>query len=207
MKIVGFGYRKGVGKDFCTTYLVNKYGFRRLSFADPLKAAAREIFGFSQEQLYGDLKEEMDSAWGFSPRWCLQHLGTETMREFFGQMFVQEGFWPEEDINSIWIRATVRKLQKWREQGVVGVSFSDVRFFNEYQALRTEGGTLVKINRPIEDLEDPVQGTHASEAELDMVPDSQWDLVLHNVGDDYIQILDELMEQLEVPRLQGPAWP
>jgi len=199
MKIVGFGYRKGVGKDFCTDYLVRKYGFRRISFADPLKHALEAIFGFSHEQLYGDQKEAIDPHWNFSTRWAMQRVGTETMREFFGALCVQAGFWPSDEINNIWVKAAVRYLRKLREEGVDLVAFSDVRFLNEFQVLRKEGAALVKIIRPPELLDDPTQSTHASEAELDDLPDMEWDLVLRNIGDDYIEVLDSLMTHLEIP--------
>ena len=36
-----------------------------------------EIFGFTKEQVYGDLKDVVDSEWGVTPRKVLQIMGTE----------------------------------------------------------------------------------------------------------------------------------
>lgn len=199
MHTIAFGYRKGYGKDFCANYLVQKYGFKRLAFADPLKDAARALFGFSEAQLYGDLKEVEDSFWGFSPRWLLQRLGTDTLRNTFGEICVKEGKWHPAEINQIWVRALLRKrAQVTRGPGVV---ITDLRFLNEFDSLQKEGAVTVKVIRPLSELGNPTQDVHASEVELDSLTNSKWDIVLRNVGDNYIQVLDTLMDRLEVSPL------
>ena len=47
------------------------------NFADPLKNAIGEIFGFSYEQLHGKEKEIVDPFWGVTPRELFQKIGTE----------------------------------------------------------------------------------------------------------------------------------
>ena len=58
--IIGLSGKKRVGKDTVADYLVSKYGFIKYSFADPIKAVAKILFGFSENQLYGNNKEEID---------------------------------------------------------------------------------------------------------------------------------------------------
>jgi hypothetical protein len=52
-----------------------------LAFANPLKRAVKELFLFSDNQLYGDQKEVIDERWGVSPRQVMQLLGTEFCRD------------------------------------------------------------------------------------------------------------------------------
>jgi len=58
--IIGFAGKKRSGKDTIANYLVNKYNFRRYAFGGPVKEVCRILFGFDDEQLYGDRKEELD---------------------------------------------------------------------------------------------------------------------------------------------------
>src|ERR1700733_9341253 len=84
--LIGITGRKRSGKDTIGDYLVNNYGFIRVAFADTLKKALKEIFEFSDEQLYGDEKETVDDYWGHSPRDLLQKIGTEMFREYLPKL-------------------------------------------------------------------------------------------------------------------------
>jgi hypothetical protein len=69
---------------------------------------------------------------------------------------------------------------------------SDMRFINEFKALKENGWICVKLMRDV----DPGRKgtgslTHISETELDAVPDSEWDYIIDNSGD-----LDEFESQL-----------
>ena len=82
--LIGLTGYKGVGKDTVADYLCAKYGFIRLSFAKPLKDALAIIFGFTDEQLNGSLKEVKDPYWQITPREAAQFVGTELFRIHFG---------------------------------------------------------------------------------------------------------------------------
>ena len=144
--LVGVSGRAGHGKDTVAAALVSR-GFVRRAFADPLKAAAREIFGLTHEQLYGADKEKTDPLWGMSPRVILQRMGTEAMRGEFGA--------------DLWIRAFVA----WRAARPEGtrVVVPDVRFPNEADAIRRLGGEVWRVARPGVDAVAP----HVSETALD----------------------------------------
>ena len=45
--------KSGSGKDTVADYLVQKYNFTKISFADELKRIAKQVFGFSNETLWG----------------------------------------------------------------------------------------------------------------------------------------------------------
>jgi dephospho-CoA kinase len=51
INIIGITGKKFSGKDTLGDYFVNNHGYIRLAFADALKNACAEIFGFDFEQL------------------------------------------------------------------------------------------------------------------------------------------------------------
>lgn len=51
--LIGISGVAGAGKDTCADFLVRKENFVKVSLADPIKRAARDIFAFSEEQLWG----------------------------------------------------------------------------------------------------------------------------------------------------------
>lgn len=51
--IIGLSGLAGSGKDFISDILVHRHNFVKVAFADPLKRICKEIFDFSDEQLFG----------------------------------------------------------------------------------------------------------------------------------------------------------
>jgi hypothetical protein len=139
--LVGF---IGAGKDTAADYLVNFHEFRRDSFASTLKDAVAAVFGWDRELLEGRTKEarewreQIDPWWSerlnmpnLTPRWVLQHWGTEVCRNAFH--------------NDIWIASLENKLRRSRNNTVI----SDCRFRNEVEAIKNQGGRVVWIQRGI----------------------------------------------------------
>lgn len=62
MKLIALSGYSGVGKDTLADVLVKEYNFCRIAFADPIKRIAREIYDFSDEQLWGpsEKRNELD---------------------------------------------------------------------------------------------------------------------------------------------------
>jgi hypothetical protein len=73
--IVGILGKKRSGKDTTGDYLVANKNFVKYSFANPIKRGAMELFGFTEEQVFGDAKDEIDPTWGITPRLVLQIMG------------------------------------------------------------------------------------------------------------------------------------
>jgi len=161
--IIGLGHKAQVGKDTIGEYLVKSHGFQRLAFADNLKDGAREIFGFDEDQLYGDLKEVVDEYWGFTPRWALQMFGTDAMKPVFGE--------------DIWVRSLGRLAMRYAGSGIP-VVITDLRFHEEAEAIKTWGGFVVKVSRPSREVIATSQ--HRSETALDDF--KNWDLIVNNIG-------------------------
>jgi len=53
MNIVGVTGQAGSGKDTVADHLVNNHGYVKIALADPIKRFGREVFGFTDTQLWG----------------------------------------------------------------------------------------------------------------------------------------------------------
>lgn len=165
--IVGLmGYAQ-VGKDTVANILVEEHGFERVAFADAL----REMLYALNPQVYvrpggrvigyHDFVQPIVDAFGWEyakantdVRELLQRLGTEAGRNVLG--------------DSIWVDTAMQKIKPGGRYVI-----TDVRFPNEAQAIRHEGGRLWRVRRPGYV---PVNG-HASETACD---DVEADAVIEN---------------------------
>lgn len=181
--IIGIGHKKGVGKDTVANRLVDSYGFIRMSFADPLKEACRIIFHFSDEQLYGNLKEVIDPRWGKSPRQILQLFGTDALRAVIDK--------------EVWIKSLKIKIQNLASRTIhkqLKIVVPDVRFPNEAEAIKSmTDGSLWKVVR---DLPSNEFSLHESEIALDTY--NGWNEILLNNNTMAVlyQRVDQLVNQL-----------
>ena len=132
----------GSGKDTTADYLVNLHHFRRESFANTLKDAVSQVFNWDRTMLEGRTKhsrewrETTDSWWAerlqmpeLTPRWVLQHLGTNVLRTGFH--------------DDIWIASLENKLRNTTDDVVI----TDCRFPNEIKAIKAAGGIVVRVRR------------------------------------------------------------
>lgn len=109
MNIIGITGKAGSGKDTVADLLVRDHGFVKVALADPLKRICKEVFGFTDEQLWGpsekrnapdlrfprhngDLNTPAKSLaqWPLylTPRHALQQLGTEWGRHCYPNVWV-----------------------------------------------------------------------------------------------------------------------
>ena len=131
--LVGITGQAGVGKDTLADALIRKHGGVKTSFADPLKAACRELFQLSDAQLHDrSEKEKIDDRWGRSPRQLLQLVGTDLLRnQLDKEIFIKS------------MRARVKNLLESNPLVVV----TDCRFENEAQLVRDLTGRVVHLQR------------------------------------------------------------
>ena len=158
--IVGIVGKKFSGKDTIASHLIEEYGFVRYAFADPIKKACQVIFGFTDEQCWGDKKEIVDAYWGITPRKVFQIFGTELFQYELPKHApeladIGRGFW-------------VYCFARWYEQQIAKdpsfkVVITDVRFPFAADMITRLGGSIVKIKRPSQTDND----MHASEMEMD----------------------------------------
>lgn len=142
-KIVGLLGFIGSGKGTVASTLVDSHGFRQDSFAASLKDACAAMFDWPRHMLEGDTSESrewreiVDPWWAeqlnmsnFSPRYALQVMGTDVLRNNFNQ--------------DMWFLTLRNRIRKNPDQDVV---ISDVRFPNEIKFIQDMGGILIKVNR------------------------------------------------------------
>ena len=140
--IIGICGFIGSGKDTVADYLTNFHEFRRESFANSLKDCVAQVFGWDRTMLEGRTKqarewrEQLDPWWAdrlnmpeLTPRWVLQHWGTEVCRHGFH--------------DDIWIASLENKLRHSQDDVVI----SDCRFPNEIAAIKRANGTVVRVVR------------------------------------------------------------
>ena len=147
----------GSGKGTVADRLEDKHGFRKDSFAKSLKDAVSCMFNWDREMLEGKTessrhwREQPDNFWSakfgkpVTPRWVLQHFGTEVMRQNMH--------------DAIWIDSCLM-----RYNGTPTV-IADTRFQNELKMIQKSGGKLILVKRgelpSREDME--AKGAHKSE--------------------------------------------
>lgn len=139
MQLIGLTGRAGCGKDTVARFLCEAHGFVQIALADPLRDGIKVMLGLTDEQLHNrDLKEASIDWLGKSPRELLQTLGTEWGRE--------------QVVPDLWLRVAARRIASIKASPpclhVAGIVVSDIRFENEAEWLRAQGGALWHIARP-----------------------------------------------------------
>lgn len=140
--IIGITGLIGSGKDTIAAHLVEQYGYERYSWATPLKDITSTLFGWDRDMLEGttteqrEQREKVDPWWDkkmdkyqlVSPRWALQFIGTEVMRNTLHK--------------DIWVLAGMKRIA-----GKQNVVIPDTRFPNEIAAIREMGGVIWNVQR------------------------------------------------------------
>jgi len=139
--IIGICGLQGSGKDTLGNIFVEKYGFKKLSYASILKDIVSILFGWPREMVEGATKEsrewreQVDTWWAkrldipdLTPRYILQYFGTDLFRNYFH--------------SDIWVAAVERQLQMYPN-----VVITDCRFPNEITTLKANGAKMIKITR------------------------------------------------------------
>ena len=174
---------KRSGKDVLAKHLVATRGFKKLSFAEPLKKAVRELFNFNdiqvgidEENAVGDEKDIIDERWGISPRKALQFFGTEIMQHSINELIPNTN------------RGFLADILLSRISGNSCDSYviSDMRFLHEYNKLKSMTKArdacsliVVKISRPSINIAEVKRDTHISENEYIDIP---YDVEIINDG-------------------------
>ena len=153
--IIGIVGKKSHGKDTIADMIVSRYGYHKISFADPLKEGCRHIFGLADEQLYGSAKDLVDDFWMVTPRELLQYIGTELLRNQLHNIMPHIG-------NAIWIQRLEKTLINNPDINYV---IPDIRFQNELDMLRNHSAIIIKVVRPIIRSDD----MHVSEISVDSI--------------------------------------
>jgi hypothetical protein len=132
------GYKRS-GKDTLAEYIRMKHGHKHVKIAEKLKAVVKTVFGFTDDQVESDTKEQVDPRWGITPRQAMQFIGTEVF-----QYKVQELL---PDIQrALWIKGLI--AEHLNTPNPPPIVISDLRFLHEYEELKPYGVFVIRINRP-----------------------------------------------------------
>jgi hypothetical protein len=173
-EIIGLmGYAR-TGKDEVGRALTEEFGFRRVSFADTIRAALYVLNPLVVVPAWTStitVQQAVDAhGWEWAKslpmvRQLLQRLGTDVGRNMLAE--------------DLWVDAAFSRL-KARDFGAVVIT--DVRFPNEVRAIRRMGGHVIRVERPGYG---PLN-KHSSETALD------------GVGADYTIVNDGTLADLAV---------
>jgi hypothetical protein len=151
--IIGIAGRAGSGKSTLANMLTSRHGYKELNFADPLKDMARAL-GFKVDTQQD--KQTIHPYWKLSGRHFLQLWGTQVGRQLVPEVISQ--------MPNIWIQHMDMRLTSYcNEEGVLtqSVVVADVRFPDEAQMIKENGGIVIHLSR-----DDEQQMTHISERDL-----------------------------------------
>lgn len=205
----------GTGKDTMADYLVKEYGFVKISMPDPMKRIVKEVYEFSDEQLWGpsDERNTPDERYPrgdgtfLSARIALQLLGNEWSRVCYPETW------------SVYLRRIIEKVSKGyfysekrgaytlpnKTSQYAGIVVPSCRFRNELEAIKTMGGKTVRLKRDALTVGGSLQigvKNHATEVEQISIPDNFFDQILHvpEGYEAYYKEIDRCMEVLGVVR-------
>ena len=140
--IIGICGFIGSGKDTVADYLVNFHEFRRESFANTLKDAVSNVFGWDRTMLEGRTKEAREWREQVDPWWAerlnMPDLTPRLMLQLWGTEVCRRGFHDD-----IWIASLENKLRTSKDDIVI----SDCRFPNEIKSIKDAGGIIVWVKR------------------------------------------------------------
>jgi len=181
--LIGICGKLGVGKDYITTnYIIplleqKREQFLQLAFADQIKVNVMSKMNVPYREVYETKTKET--------RILLQEEGTRIRNEVSP---------------TIWIDYLHNWIEVFRNRGIAHFIISDVRFKNELEYIKSNGGILIKIVAPQRNhrrlmnesngnLETMQQiSSHRSECDLDNLPDNSFDIVLNNDPHDQIDL-------------------
>ncbi|MGV9546847.1 deoxynucleotide monophosphate kinase family protein [Streptomyces ardesiacus] len=140
---IGIIGRARAGKDTAGKWLVDNRGYRRVGFADALKAAVlgvNPIVGTDEDDLVSEGERLADVLDFWGPERAKDVPEVRRLYQEFGRSM--RAVDPD-----IWIRPVLAKAMKANDTGVP-VVVTDVRYPNEVESLRRAGFHLVYIERP-----------------------------------------------------------
>lgn len=183
--LIGIVGKKRSGKDTTGDYLVKSKGFIKYSFANPIKRGVMELFGFTEEQVFGDAKDIIDPVWGITPRTVLQIMGTEVFQYDIPKYI------PE--LQPIGRKFWVKRFEQWYEQNKKSdVVICDVRFQHEVDSILKMGGEIWYTER------ENINGNdaHASEKELESIQGVTFNIQNNNTINELYSKIDGYLQKI-----------
>ena len=152
--IIGLCGIKGSGKSVVANYIAENYGFKRINFKDELIDHIKLRFPNllrELEYIYEMSEDELFDKKPSAMRALMVNVGTDDRRK---------------DDDNHWVRAWAKTIAQEadtqdRDIRTLNIVTDDVRFQNEFDAIKLLGGIIIRVRRS--DITDG--GSHPSETE------------------------------------------
>jgi hypothetical protein len=154
--LVGFAGTAGIGKSTLATLVSGWCNGIIIPYSKPLKESLVKLTGLSMDYFTDiELKEKIMPGLGKTPRQIMQLFGTEFVRNM-----IASDFW-------IW-----RMKQEFEKHQDKNIFIDDIRFNNEAQLIRDNGGIIIHLIRKYEKV--TKESDHISELPITK---HKWDMV------------------------------
>ena len=196
--IIGIGYKARSGKDTLAKFIKEEFEkkynrkFYDAAFAFELKNMCKFQFGLSDDQLWGDKKEEPDE------RFVKPYINSSEESKYFYKYYIENDvkeklYWTPREIMQgmgafyrkidydFWVKGLRKFLQHEKLQGHKDFIITDARYVNEAEFIKSKKGFLIRIERDVENRDQIHGATHESETGLDNYKD--FDMYIDNNGD------------------------
>ena len=147
--LIGLSGKIGSGKTTLANELA-KEGFIKKSFAENLRKVCGILGGFNpEESRTADEKNIMIDGWNMTRGAFLQYIGTDVMRREYAD---------------VWVMSLMNEITN-----IEYVVIDDVRFPNEYDAIKKRGGICIRLSGDPQNIRTTSTRdlTHISETALD----------------------------------------
>lgn len=196
MKIIGFSALLGGGKDTMSNLVFSRWSKLEptiiLAFADSLKieVITRDLIPFHNVYIpQGGVERSAEV------RRILQLRGTEQGRQRFGE--------------NIWVETMAAWIKVHQMRGIKRFIISDVRFSNEIEWIRQQGGHVIRLHAPnrvwSRAMKEAGQNEEIARRLLEHPSEANyhdcehlWDLILQNDFGQEKQVADDLFHFLSV---------
>lgn len=152
MRLIGICGLARSGKDTAAYYLSMEMGLYKYAFAEPLKHMLKSVFG---DHFHDGDREAIEPVSGVSFRKLMQTLGTEWGRnqvnpQLWTNLVQEKWEWIKAGAPRDLPRGVCKDLPQADAATAPysGLVISDVRFENEAQWIRDQGGLVLHIHRP-----------------------------------------------------------
>lgn len=141
LSIFAIAGHMGTGKATATRFLVEKFGYTKLTFTGPIKDVVAAATGWPRDRLEGATPEDREwredpanIKYGRTPRQWLQFVGTELFRQ-------------QVDDN-IWVDRMETEIHTLYEKGVRKIVVSDLQYPDEVQLMQKLGAVIIHLTAP-----------------------------------------------------------
>lgn len=220
MRLIGIMGKSKSGKDTVGSMLVeHDPRGATLAFADKLKEVIMDLFGAERDDLYteeGKVKKTpfpLLKCPACSGIRCERVATTQVVCHTctaVGEPQAFSTFWEWREIaqfagtafgrfvdENVWVRKALERAEALFSRSVTPplfIAITDCRFKSEMAAIKKQGGEVWRIRRPATDNRATGLKKHQSEIEMDTIPDSAFDRVIHN---------DATLEVLRAKAIEG----